>query len=80
MTDIQAKIAGLLKEKKSNAAIPEDAYENLLDSGIIDSFDIVDLIDSLENLFGIQIDGDDIIPENFESIDAIARLVEKSRP
>ncbi len=77
MEEVKQKILNLLKEKKTDVVIPEDTSVNLLDSGVIDSFDIVDLIGSLEEMFGIEVDGDDIIPENFESIDAIARLVTK---
>lgn len=75
MDEIKQKILNLLKEKKSDVTISEDTSVDLLDSGIIDSFDIVDLIGSLEEIFGIEVDGDDIIPENFKSVDAIAKLV-----
>lgn len=77
MEEIKTKITGILKSKKVDIVIPEDTSENLLDSGVIDSFDIVDLIGSLEMQFGIVVDGDDIVPENFESVDAIAGLVGK---
>lgn len=77
MEEIKTKITGILKSKKTDIVIPEDTSENLLDSGVIDSFDIVDLIGSLEMQFGIVVDGDDIVPENFESVDAIAGLVGK---
>lgn len=77
MNEVKQKILNLLKEKKTDAVIPEDTSVNLLASGVIDSFDIVDLIVSLEEIFGIEVDGDDIVPENFESVDAIAKLVKK---
>ncbi|MDD5929203.1 MAG: acyl carrier protein [Spirochaetales bacterium] len=77
MNEVNKKILSMLKEKKTDVVIPEDTSVNLLDSGVIDSFDIVDLIASLEEIFGIELDGDDIIPENFESVDAIAKLIAK---
>lgn len=77
MEETKANVINIIKSKKGNITIPENTSENLLTSGIIDSFDIVDLIGSLEDTFKIEIDGDDIIPENFESIDAIVKLVEK---
>ena len=49
----------------------------LLDSGIIDSFGMLDLIDKLESEFGILVDAEDIIPENFLDIRAITELVLK---
>ena len=37
----------------------------------LDSFDIVSLVSALDEEFNISIDGTDIIPENFETIDSI---------
>ncbi|MDE7382171.1 MAG: acyl carrier protein [Muribaculaceae bacterium] len=51
---------------------------NFIEEGMLDSFDVVSLVSELEDKFGILIDGEDIIPENFSSIDAIIRIVEKS--
>jgi len=50
---------------------------NFIDEGMLDSFDIVSLVTSLDNKFDIMIDGLDIIPENFSSVDRIVELVEK---
>lgn len=51
---------------------------NFIESGMLDSFDVITLVTELEEVFDIQIDGEDILPENFSGIDAIAVLVEKS--
>lgn len=53
--------------------------ESLLEAGVIDSAAMVDLIAFLEKQYQIQIDEDDMIPENFDSIDAMARYVETKR-
>lgn len=61
---------------------PEFDYrdsENFIEDGLLDSFDIVSLIAMLEEKFSVKIDGLDIVPENFFSVDAIVTLVEKSR-
>lgn len=47
----------------------------LIDSGIIDSLGIMALLDFLEGQYSIQIDGDDLLPENFESVMTISLLV-----
>ena len=47
----------------------------LIDSGIIDSFGIMALMGFLEEKFSIQIAGDELLPENFESITKISALV-----
>ena len=43
--------------------------------GLLDSFDIVILLDEIENRFKIRIDGTDIIPSNFSSIKSIVEIV-----
>lgn len=52
---------------------------NFIEDGMLDSFDIVSLVTELEDVFGINIDGEDIIPDNFNSIESIAQLVKKSK-
>ncbi len=52
---------------------------NFVEDGFLDSFDIVTIVSELENTFGVVIDGVEIIPENFESIDGICKLIEKSK-
>jgi len=50
--------------------------ESLLEAGVIDSAGMVDLIAYLEGTFGIAIDEDDMVPENFDSVSAIAAYVD----
>ncbi len=49
-----------------------------VDDGMLDSFDIVSLVTSLDEEFNISIDGLDIIPDNFSSIESIAQLLNKN--
>lgn len=51
---------------------------NFINEGMIDSFDVVTLVSDLDSAFGISIDGVDIIPENFSTIDSIVKLLEKN--
>lgn len=46
--------------------------------GLLDSFDIISLISMLEEKYECKVDGMDIVPENFSSIDFIIALVKKS--
>ena len=48
---------------------------NFIDQGMLDSFDIVSLVVGLDNEFGISIDGMDIVPDNFASVDKISELL-----
>lgn len=60
--------------RQSDAAI--SAEESLLDSGILDSASILELVSFLESRFGIVIPDEELLPENFETISAIVELVE----
>lgn len=46
--------------------------------GLLDSFDIISLTSMLEEKYGVTIDGLDIVPENYSSVDAMVSLVKKS--
>ena len=59
---------------------PEFDYttsSNFIEEGLIDSFDIVSLVSELNVQFGIEISGDDVLPENFENVQALEKLVAK---
>jgi acyl carrier protein len=49
----------------------------LLDSGIVDSMGILELVMFLEERFGIALDDDEMLPDNFRSVPAIAALVSR---
>ena len=52
---------------------------NFIAEGMLDSFDIIQLVTSLDSKFGISIDGSDILPENFENANKIIELLIKNR-
>jgi len=43
--------------------------------GMLDSFDMVTLVASLDKTFGISIQGTDIVPENFKNLQTIEALL-----
>lgn len=49
--------------------------DSLIDSGALDSFGIVALIAELRDAFGADIGVEDLLPENFESVETIWELV-----
>ncbi len=51
---------------------------NFIEEGMLDSFDMVNLVSDLDSTFGISIDGIDILPENFATLDAIESLLKKN--
>lgn len=59
---------------------PDVDFENetgLIANGILDSFDIVSLVTALNDAYEIEIKPNDLVPENFNSAEAILALVEK---
>ncbi len=52
---------------------------NFIEDGFLDSFDIVTIISEIESAFDVIIDGLDVIPENFETIDTIVELIDRSK-
>jgi acyl carrier protein len=51
--------------------------DQLVESGIIDSLGVMTLLSFLDEKFAVQVGGDDLIPENFASVAAVAALVER---
>ncbi len=49
----------------------------LIDSGTIDSLGIMKLLAFLEETYSIKMNEDELIPENFESVEVISHLIEK---
>ena len=64
--------------KTQNIDVVEDDFK-LIDSGVITSIDIVNLIGFLEKCFGIEIFVEEVIPENFQTIIEIQKFVEKKK-
>lgn len=52
---------------------------NFIDDGLLDSFDIVTLVEEIEEKFDIEMKGSDIVPDNFISVETIEKLVERYR-
>lgn len=59
---------------------PGEDYENcttLIDDGILESFAILSIVSELEDAFDISVTPADIIPENFNSAQALWNMVVK---
>lgn len=52
---------------------------NFIEEGMLDSFDLVALVTDLEQQFGVTINGVDVVPENFENVEAIEQLIIRSK-
>lgn len=78
--DTAELIRGFIKQRFPLASSKELTQElSLLDSGIVDSLGVLDLVGFVEEQFGIEVQDDDLVPENFDSIDALTRFVKERR-
>ena len=59
---------------------PDVDFENetaLIDDGVLDSFDVVAIISELDDVFDVQIRITELDPDNFNSAEAIWKLVQE---
>jgi acyl carrier protein len=79
--EIQKQVSEYLAENflfgEEGAVIGGD--DSFLEIGLIDSTGILELIQFLEESFGIEIDDEEIIPENLDSIKRVTRYVGSKR-
>lgn len=73
---MKEKIKGFLEEIKPNQDLMN--CQDYIEEGILDSFDVIELINMIEDEFDIIIDGLDIVPDNFSNLDKIEELINKS--
>jgi len=59
-----------------NADIVKYQGDNMIGEGVIDSFEMVDIVYTLEDEFGIEIDASLVVADNFRNADAIVELIE----
>jgi acyl carrier protein len=60
---------------------PSDLKDDfpLIDNRVIDSLEMLKLISLIEEEFEVEVDDEELVPENFGTIGAIARFVEQKR-
>lgn len=61
---------------------PDVDFENetaLIDDGLLESLDIVMIVTDICHHFNVEINVDDLLPENFNSVDAILDLIQSKQ-
>lgn len=49
----------------------------LIDDRLLDSFGVISLVSELEDEFDIELEASEIVPENFNSVEAIWKMIER---
>lgn len=69
------ELLALLKSIKPEVNFEEN--NNLIEDEELDSFDIVAIVAALNEEYDIQIGAGDVVPENFNSVEAMYKLVQR---
>jgi len=67
MPDIQQRLRAVV-EKVAEKPVPEDPEESLFESGLLDSFQLPDLVGAIEQEFSIRVPDADLNPRKFDSL------------
>ena len=59
------------------SALKNDA--SFLEQGIIDSTGVLELVEWLEDEFGFQINDEELIPENLDSVNLLAAFIQRKK-
>lgn len=74
---VAARVTGFFTEVRGLPPEKVPAPDaSLMDEGYLDSLTMLEFVAYLEETFGIQLGDEDIMPDNFESIDSVVRLVD----
>lgn len=74
---MQEQIIKILTELRPEFDFAQEGVD-FIEEGMLDSFDMVNLVSELDATYGISIDGVDILPENFSTVEAIMALLVKN--
>ncbi len=77
-----AHFAGAIRDLLADVSSPERIAtiannDDLFDAGIVDSFGVLQVIEKLEDKFGVSIPSEELIPQNLWSVAAIVGLVKR---
>ena len=74
---MREKVIEILTELRPEFDFTEDV--NFIEEGMLDSFDVVSLVDEIESAFGVAISGADVLPENFCNVEAICETIKRNQ-
>lgn len=73
----ESQVLEILKDARPDVEFK--TAQALIDDGVLDSFDIVSIISDLNDEYEINIRVHDLTPENFNSVEAVVKLVERKK-
>jgi acyl carrier protein len=77
--NIEATLREFLSDELGKDLRTVGPDDSLLESGTIDSVAVMQMVAFLETRFGLKITDDELVPENFDTLGAIAAFVQSRR-
>lgn len=74
---IREYIAQNILFSSNNYPYPDEA--SLLEEGIVDSMNVLELVTFVEEEFGFQVPQEDVVPDNFDSISNLSTYIQRKR-
>lgn len=75
MEVLEARLKKILE--KINGEVIKYSGEDMIEDGILDSLEVMQIITEIENEFEVEMTADDIVMENFKTMETIGVLVKK---
>ena len=72
---MKEKLLALLEDIRPDVEFEKETH--LIDDGVLDSFDIISIVQEMNEAFDVDIDVEDLEPYNFNTVDAMLELIEK---
>lgn len=73
--EIREKIIEIIQDINEDFDPTEES--DIIEDGILDSFDIINFIMEANESFGVKINVEEIVPENFTNVESIQKLIER---
>ena len=75
MDEIRSTLLEMLEETRPD--VDCEAEDALIDDKILGSFDIISIVAEINDEFEIKVKATDLVPENFNTVDAMCELIDR---
>lgn len=75
MDGIRSTLLEILEETRPD--VDFEAEDALIDDKILGSFDIISIVAEINDEFEIKVKATDLVPENFNTVDAMCELIDR---
>lgn len=81
MDPVESKISSYIAENIlfSRSGYPHRLDASFLENGVVDSMNVLELVMFVEESFGIQVCDNEIVPNNFDSVEKLAGFVRSKK-